>query len=120
MHFFCKNFYFFIFHANAQSEKRINTFEMKRYRKILRIPYTARRTNENIKDEIVQKCGKQETLLSIVKRRKIQWFGHVTRNDISLSLANIIMHGRVPGKRGRGRPRKTWLSNIHECGQIYL
>ena len=38
---------------NAQSEKRINAFEMKCYRKILRIPYIAHRTNENVKDEIV-------------------------------------------------------------------
>ena len=105
---------------NAQSEKRINAFEMKCYRKILRIPYTAHRTNENVKDEIVHQCGNQETLLSIVKRRKIQWFGHVTRNDKSLSLANITMHGRVPGERGRGRPRKTWLSNIQECTNLSM
>ena len=103
---------------NAQSEKRINAFEMKCYRKILRIPYTAHGTNENVKDEIVHQCGNQETLLSIVKRRKIQWFGYVRRNDNSLSLANI-MHGRVPGKRGRGRPRKAWLSNILMDKSIY-
>ena len=46
---------------NAQSEKRINAFEMKCYRKILRIPYTAHRTNENVKDEVVHQCGNQET-----------------------------------------------------------
>ena len=105
---------------NAQSEKRINAFEKKCYRRILRIPYTADRTNENVKDEIVHQCGNQETLLSIVKRRKIQWFGHVTRNDNSLSLANITMHDRVPGKRGRGRPRKAWLSNIQEWTNLSM
>ena len=87
---------------NAQSEKRINAFEMKCYHKILRILYTAHRTNENVKDEIVQQYGNQETLLSIVKRRKIQWFGHVTRNDNSLSPANVIMHGEghfTPSKK---------------------
>ena len=99
---------------NAQSEKRINAFEMKCCRKILHIPYTAHRTNEHVKDEIVQQCGNQETLLSIVKRRKLRWFGHVTLNDNSLSLASVIMHGRVPGIRTRGRPRKTWLPNIDE------
>ena len=101
---------------NAQSEKRINAFEMKCYRKILRIPYTAHRTNENVKDEIFHQCGNRKTSLSIVKRRKIQWFGYVTRNDNSLS----IMHGRVPGKRGRGRPRKTRLSNIHEWTNLSM
>ena len=79
---------------NAQSEKRINAFEMKCYRKILRIPYIAHRTNENVKDEIV--------------------------HDNSLSLANITMHGRVPGERGRGRPRKTWLSNIQEWTNLSM
>ena len=92
---------------NAQSEKRFSIFEMKCYRKILRIPYTAHRANENLTYEIVQQCGNQEMLLSIVKRRKIQWLGHVTRNDNSPSHANIKMHRRVPGKIGRGRPRKT-------------
>ena len=53
---------------NAQSEKRINAFEMKCYHKILCIPYSAHRTNENIKDKIVQQCGNKEMLLSIVKR----------------------------------------------------
>ena len=59
-------------------------------------------------------------LLSIVKRREIQSYGHVSCNDNSLSLAKIIMHGRVPGKRGRGRPRKTLLSNIHEWTNLYM
>ena len=105
---------------NAQSEKRISAFKMKCYRKSLRIPYTAHRTNENVKDEIVHQCGNQETLLSIVKRRKIQWFGHVTRNEKSLKLANITMHGRVPVERGRGRPRKTWLPNIQEWTNLSM
>ncbi|XP_063598641.1 uncharacterized protein LOC134775115 [Penaeus indicus] len=105
---------------NAESEKRINAFEMKFYRKILRIPYTAHRTNENVKEETVQNCGNQEMLQWVVKRRKIQWFGHVTCNHSSLSLANTIMHGRVPGKRGRGRPRKTWLSNIQEWTNLSM
>ena len=99
---------------NAHSEKRINAFEMKCYRKILHILYIAHRTNEHVKDEVFQQCGNQETLLSIVKRRKIKWLVRFTRNDNSLSLANIIMHGRVPGHRGRERLRKSWLSNIHE------
>ena len=105
---------------NAQSEKRINAFEMKYYRKSLRIPYTAHRTNENVQDDIVHQCGNQETVLLIVKRRKIQWCGHVTRKYKSLSLANITMHGRVPGERGRGRPRKTWLSNIQEWTNLSM
>ena len=107
-------------YLGEKSEKRINTFEMKCYREILRIRYTAHRANENVKDEIVQQYVNQETLLLIAKRRKIQWFGHVTRNNSSLSLANATMHGRVPGKRGRRRPRKTWLRNIHKWTNLSM
>ncbi len=97
---------------DAESEKRINAFEMKCYRKILQIPYTAHRTNESVKDEIVQNSENYETLLSVVKQRKLKWFGHVTRHPKELGLAHTIMHGQVPGKRARGRPRKNWLENI--------
>jgi len=97
---------------NAESEKRLNAFEMKCYRKILQIPYTAHRTNESVKCEIVRKSENHVSLFSIIKQRKLKLFGHVTRHYNELSLAHTIMHGRVPGKRGRGRPRMNWFSNI--------
>ena len=56
-------------------------------------------------------AGDQESLLSIVKRRKLTWFGHVTRHD---SLAKTIMQGFVEGTRRKGRPRKEWMDNICE------
>ena len=85
---------------NAALQKRINAFEMKCYRKLLRIPYTAHRTNESVKEELVQKVGKVEMLVSIIKKRQFKWFGHVTRHNDCHPLANNIMHGRAPGKRG--------------------
>ena len=56
-----------------------------------------------------------EMLVSIIKKRQFKWSGHATRQKDSLPLANNIMHGRAPGKRGRGRPRVTWIQNIRNC-----
>ena len=81
-------------------QKRITAFEMKCYRKFLQIPYTTHRTNESVKEELTQKAGKAEMLVSIIKKRQLKWLGHVTRHKDSLPLTNNIMHGRAPGKRG--------------------
>eukprot|EP00795_Rhopilema_esculentum_P015557 gene15557-6822_t len=84
---------------------------MKCYRKVLHIPYTAHRTNESVEEDIVR-SENYETLLFMIKRRKMKWLGHVSPHQKELKLANTIMHGRVPGKRGRGKPRNNWISNI--------
>ncbi|GFS10039.1 hypothetical protein ElyMa_006636700, partial [Elysia marginata] len=55
--------------------------------------------------------GPQEPLLATVKRRKLAWFGHVTRHD---SLSKTNLQGTVEGKRRRGRQRKAWCDNIKE------
>ena len=102
----------------AVYQKRINAFEMKCYRKLLRIPYTAHRTNESVKEELTQKAGKVEMLVPIIKKRHLKWFGHVTRNNDILPLANNIINGRAPGKRGRGRPRVTWIENITDYNEL--
>ena len=85
---------------------------MRCLRKILRIPYTAHRTNESVKLEIVNSIGDQETLMSHIKKKKLKWFGHVSRHEGNLDLAYTIMHGSVPGKRSQGRPRLNWFNNI--------
>jgi len=60
-------------------------------------------------DEVTQAVGPQEHLLAIVKRRKLNSYGHVNRLG---GLANRILQGGVEGKRGKGRPRSTCLDNI--------
>ena len=92
-------------------EKRISSLEMICYRRLLRISYTDHIRNETIREQIVQHIGEHKDLLSIVKERKLKWFGHVTRQN---SLANTIMHGAVRGSRPQGRPKKTWLQNVKE------
>ena len=95
----------------ADTERRIQAFEMKCYRKILRVLYTEHRTNNDIREEISAFTGRQEPLLAIVKRRKLAWFGHTTRHD---SLCKTVLQGTVDGGRRRGRQRKSWMCNIKE------
>ena len=94
---------------NAETERRIQSFEFRCYRKLLGIKYTEHRTNSYVEQEIKAKAGKQEPLLSTVRRRKLAWFGHVTRHN---NLAKTILQGSVHGQRKRGRPRKAWFDNI--------
>ena len=64
--------------------------EMRCYRKILRISYNDRATNEEVRANIQQAIGPHEDLI-IIKRRKLQWYGHVSR---SLGLAKTIVRGK--------------------------
>ena len=72
-----------------------------------------------MRQKIEELGGKQERLLQVVKRRKLQWYGHITRHD-SHSLAKTILQGTVEGGRKRGKPRKSWLSNIKRWTQLAL
>ena len=85
--------------------------EMRRYRKILHISYKDRVTNEDVRAKIQQAIGPHEDLLTIVKRRKLQWYGHVSRLS---GLAKTILQGTVKGERRQNRQRKRWEDNIRE------
>ena len=81
------------------------------YRKILRISYKDHVTNEEIRAKIQQAIGPHEDILTIVKRRKLQWYGYVSRSS---GLAKTILKGTVKGGRRQGRQRKRWEDNIRE------
>ena len=85
--------------------------EMRCYRKIPRISYKDHVTNEQVFVKIQQAIGPHEDLLTIVKRRKLQWYGHVSR---SLGLSKTILQGTVEAGRRQGRQRKRWEDNIKE------
>ena len=87
--------------------------EMRCYRKILRISYKDHVTNEGVRAKIQQAFGPHEDPLTIVKRRKLQLYGHVFRSS---GLAKTILQGTVTGGGGRrqGRQRKRWEDNIRE------
>ena len=93
----------------AELQRRI--MEMRCYRKILRISYKDHVTNEEVRGKIQQAIGSHKYLLTIVKRRKLQWYGHVSRSP---GLAISILQGTVKGGRRQGRQRKRWEDNIRE------
>jgi len=84
-------------------EKWIAAFEMRCFHRLLQISDTAHRTNISVTQEVTSMIGELEPLIEIVRRRKLQWFGHVSRHTVS--LANAIMQGSISGKRTRGRPK---------------
>ena len=84
---------------------------MRCYRKILHISYKDHVTNEEVRAKIPQAIGPHEDPLTLVKRRKLQWYGHVSRLS---GLAKTILQCTV--KRGirQNRQRKRWEDNIRE------
>ena len=95
----------------AEIERRIQAIEMRCYRRLLGITYRDHITNEAVKSQIRQEIGPFEGLSNIVKKRKLKWYGHVTRSS---GLAKTILQGTVQGGRRRGRQRKRWEDNITE------
>ena len=94
----------------AEHERRIQAMEMRCYRKILHISYKDHVTNEEVRAKIQQAIGPHEDL-TIVKRRKLQWYGHVSRSS---GLTKTILQGTVKGGRRQGRQKKRWEDNISE------
>ena len=91
--------------------KYLPATEMRYYRKTLRISYRDHVTNEEVRAKIQQAIGPHEDL-TIVKRRKLQWYGHVSHSS---GLAKTILQGTVKRGRRQGRQRKRWEDNIREC-----
>ena len=83
---------------------------MRCYRKILRISCKDHVTNEEVCAKIQQAVGLHEDLQTIVKRRKLQWYGHVSHSS---GLTKTILQGTLKGRR-QGRQRKKWEDNIRE------
>ena len=95
----------------AELQRRIQAMEMRCYRKILHISYKDHATNKEICAKIQQAIGPHEDLLMIIKRCKLQWYGHVSHSS---GLAKTISQGTVKGWRRQGRQRKRWEDNIRE------
>ena len=94
----------------AELQRRIQAIEMWCYRKILGISYKDHVTNEEVRAKIEQAIGPHEDLLTIVKRRKLQWYGHVSRSS---GLTKAILQGIVKAGR-KGRQKERWEDNIKE------
>ena len=95
----------------ADVQRRTQAMEKTCYRKILRISYKDHVTNEEVRAKIQQAISPHEDLLTIVKIRKLQWYGHASRSS---DLAKTILQGTVKGGRRRGGQRKRWKDSIRE------
>ena len=95
----------------SELEKRTQAFEMRCYRRLLNISYKDHVTNEEVRRKIQAAIGEYDELLTLVKKRKLRWFCHVSRSS---GLAKTILQGTVKGKRKRGRQKKRWEDNIKE------
>ncbi|WP_294078372.1 hypothetical protein [Thiolapillus sp.] len=82
----------------AELQRRIQAMEMRCYRKILHISYKDHVTNEEVSAKIHQAIGPHKDLLTIVKRRKLQWYGLVSRSS---GLAKTILQGTVKGEEDK-------------------
>ena len=84
---------------------------MRCYRKILRVSYKDHATNKEVRAKIQQAIGPHEDLLTIVKKCKLKYYGHVSRSS---GLAKTILRGTVKGRGRQGRQKKRWEDNIRE------
>jgi hypothetical protein len=67
-------------------------------------------TNIKVRELVVQHIGCHDSPLTVAKKRKLRWFGHVTR--AKGTLANIILQGTVEGNRKRVRPKRIWMDDV--------
>ena len=95
----------------AELQRRTRTMEIRCYRKIPRISYKDHVTNKEVFANIQQAIGPHEDLLTIVRRRKLQWYDHVSRSS---GLAKTIFQGTTKGGRRQCRQKKRWEDNIRE------
>ena len=84
---------------------------MRCYRRLSNISYKDQFTNEEVSRKSQAAIGEHDELLTMVKKRKLRWFGHVSNSS---GLAKTILHGTVNRKR-RGWQKKRWEDNIKEC-----
>ena len=95
----------------AELQRRLQAMEMRCYCKILHISHKDHATNEEVCAKIKKATGPHKGCLTIEKRRKLQWYGHVSRSS---GLAKTIWQSTLKGGRRQGRQRKRCEDNIRE------
>ncbi|XP_077285531.1 uncharacterized protein LOC143910808 [Arctopsyche grandis] len=94
----------------AAERKKIEAFEMWYWRRMLRIPWTAKRTNISILNELRVK----DSLSTICLRRALQFFGHVARRDDG-NLEKLVVVGATEGRIGRGSSPTRWTDQVKKA-----
>ena len=94
--------------------QRIDAFELWCWRRLLRVPWTARRSNQHILKEI----SPEYSLEGLMLKLKLQYFGHLMRRTDSFE--KTLMLGKIEGRRRRGRQRMRWLDGITDSTDMSL
>ena len=94
--------------------RRIDALELWCWRRLLRVPWTARRSNQSIQKEISPLCSLEGMMLKL----KLQYFGHLMQRVDS--LVKTLMLGGIRGRRRRGRQRMRWLDGITDSMDVSL
>ena len=100
--------------VKTAKRRRIDAFELWCWRRLLRVPWTARRSNQSILKEISPGCSLEGLMLKL----KLQYFGHLMRRVDSLE--KTLMLGGVGGRRRRGPQRMRWLDGITDSMDMSL
>ena len=100
--------------VKKSEHRRIDAFELWCCRRLLRVPWTARRSNQFILKEI----SSEYSLEGLMLKLKLQYFGHLLQRTDSLEKS--LMLGKIEGRRSRGRQRMRWLDGITDWMYISL
>ena len=100
--------------VKTAEHRRTDAFELWCWRRLLRVPWTARRSNQSILKEISSGCSLEGMMLKL----QLQYFGHLMRRDDSLE--KTLMLGGIGGRRRRGPQRMRWLDGITDSMDVGL
>jgi len=93
--------------VNENMKERLKSVEMWFLRRMLRISWTERVTNE----EVLRRAGVKRTLMKVIRKRQMQFLGHVMRCK---GLENLVLTGKIEGKRSRGRQRQKFITSLNK------
>ena len=93
---------------------KIDAFELRCWRRLLKVPWMARRSNQSI----IREVNPEYLLEGLMLKLKLQYFGHLIQTDNSLEKSLIL--GKIEGRRERGCQRKRWLDGIIDAMDVNL
>ena len=111
---YASRIFLFLFVIKKAERQRIDAFKLWCWRRLLRVPWTARRSNQSILKEISPGCSVEGLMLKL----KLQYFGHLIRR--ADSLEKTLMLGGIGGRRRRGQQRMWWLDDITDTMDMGL
>ena len=100
--------------VNKAEHQRIDAFELWCWRRLLRVPWSARRSNQSIRKEISPRCSLEGMMLKL----KLQYFGHLMQRVDSLEKTLLL--GGIGGRRRRGRQRMRWMDGTTDAMDVSL